>query len=150
MLNHSSTPWRTALAVFVLQVLATLAAIAFDWRTCFQASAAHEPVSNAFAASGSAISAPVMPLALLVAAGLLSRRNGRWGGAGAVGTCLVAALLAFGAVGEALSHPSSHTPEAVLVFSGAFGLAQAAALVIAALATRRARSARLPASAVAR
>jgi hypothetical protein len=136
----SSPVLRSALGLLALQVLATVIAIAADWRTCFDKAAAHQTVAQAFAGHGSAISAPLAPMALLLACGLLGDRRDRWGTAGVAGTCVVALLVAFGAVGEALSASSAHTPRAVLVFSAVFGLVQAAWLLTAARAARRRRA----------
>jgi hypothetical protein len=134
--SSASRPHRRRLAVadtlagrvsvvLALQVIATVVAIIADWRTCFDHAGAARPVSSAFAAHGSAISAPLAALVLLAAGGLLTRARGRWSWVGAGAVCLVALAMIWGAIGEVASSPSVFTPRAVLVVSCVFGLGQA-------------------------
>lgn len=110
--------WRAAAAVLVLNLVTALLAMATDWRARFDPPPDQGSVSSELALNGSAISAPIAPLALLAAGALLARRSDRWGVVGLVGIAVAAGLFVIGGIGEITASPSVHTPSAVLVVAG--------------------------------
>lgn len=109
---------RAALAVLVFNIAAALLAMAADWRARFDPPANQGSVASELALNGSAISAPIAPLALLAACALLARRQDRWSMLGLAGIALAGVMFTIGAIGEITASPSVHTPRAVLIFAG--------------------------------
>lgn len=121
--------WQAAAGVLVLNLVAALVAMATDWRARFDPPPDQGSVSSELALNGSAISAPVAPLALLAACALLARRDDRWRVLGLLGIALAGLLFLIGAIGELTASPSEHTPRAVLVFAGVLHSTIGAALI---------------------
>ena len=68
--------------------------------------------------AGTAISAPVLPIAIILVSLLLVWRGGRALVAGVVGVCLAAAMFFIGAVGELTAEGTDETPKTGLVAAG--------------------------------
>ena len=89
---------------------------------------------------GTAISAPLLPIAILVVSLLLVWRGGRSSTVGAVGIAITAALLLIGGIGELTAEETVDTPKSVLVVGGIVWIGVALSLLglaIAALVERR-------------
>jgi len=121
--------WRAVVGVLAYNIIAALVAIATDWRARFDPPPDQGSVSSELALNGSAISAPIAPLALLAAGALLARRQDRWKVLGLVGIAIAGALFVVGALGEITASPSIHTPQAVLIFAGVVHSAIGIALI---------------------
>ncbi|MBA2421375.1 MAG: hypothetical protein H0V57_09655 [Thermoleophilaceae bacterium] len=112
--------FRATVAILVYNVVATVVAIFVELPTRFGPSADPGPIATEWITRGTAISAPLMPLLLLLASAVLARRRDRWRIAGLVGVLIVSALFLTGAFGEAFGEPTDQVPRAVLVLSGVF------------------------------
>ena len=121
------------LGILAFQVLATVVAVAANWPAQFGGvgtDAGAEALTR-----GTAMSAPLAPLLVLAGAvALVWRGRVR---AGAAVMALVAAVMLLGGLGEALAPATPDVPKAVLVTSGAIGVAMAAAVIAAAVAAWR-------------
>ncbi len=125
------------LGVLVLELVATAVAVACNLPAQF--GGAGTDAAAEFATRGTAISPPLAPLAALALAAALLARGGRPATAGALLTGLLGVVFAIGALGEAVAEPTAEVPRAVLVCSGAVGVAVAAALLGTAVAALRER-----------
>jgi ABC-type proline/glycine betaine transport system permease subunit len=117
-----------AASVLVLNVLATVAAIAINLPSQF--GMVGTDAASEFLTSGTAISAPVPPVALLLLVVGMAGRRGLWGWVGIVAAYVAAVAVGIGGVGEMLADPTEDTPRSVLVAAGAIWLMIAAALAI--------------------
>ncbi len=129
-----------AFVIIALNVLATILAIILDLPSLFDPPANPDPIETDWIARGTAISAPLAPIALLAACALLIRRHDRWATAGLIGIGLVSALFLIGAVGEFTADPAGNVTRAVLTAAGITWGAIALALIALAInAARRPR-----------
>jgi len=110
-----------SLLILLQQVVATPVAIIFRWP--YQVNGPGDPnnVASEFVSSGTAISAPVTILAVLVLLTLLVTSPRWWGTLSAALFCLVAVLMVIGSLGEAFAPPTFDVPRTVLVASGVVG-----------------------------
>ena len=124
--------------VLALNVLAAIVAVIVNLPTQFGKTGtdAGEDVVT----SGTAISAPLLPVVLLLAVLLLARRRGAWALAGIAAAYLAAVVVLTGGIGELTAEGTDDTPKAVLVAAGIVWSAIAIALAV--LATRALRERR--------
>lgn len=131
-----------AAAVLALNVVAAIVAVVVNLPTQFGKTGtdAGEDVLT----SGTAISAPLLPVAILLVSLVLVLRRDRWGLVGIGGTYAAALLFLIGGIGEIAAEGTSDTPKAVLVVSGIVWAAIAIAFMglatAAAMERRAARS----------
>lgn len=126
-----------AATVVVLNVAATVVAIVVNLPSQF--GIVGTDAASEFLTSGTAISAPLLPVVLLlIVVGLAGRRD-NWGWVGIGAAYLAAATVAVGAVGELQADPTQDTSRAVLVGAGVAWLAIANALAVLATAALRSR-----------
>lgn len=109
---------NVALTIIALNVVATVLAIIFDLPSLFDAPAQRAAIETDWIARGTAISAPLAPIALLTACAMLVRRDDRWAIAGLVGVGLVSAMFLIGAIGEFTAEPDNNVSRAVLTSAG--------------------------------
>lgn len=109
---------RAALAMFPLTVVADVVAVLTDWRGRFDVPPDQGSVASGYALAGSAVSAPVLIVILMIAAALLAMRVDRWRIVGLVLIAVTGVFVTIGGLGELVADPSEHTPQAVLVVSG--------------------------------
>ncbi|MGH3135702.1 MAG: hypothetical protein ACRDPV_04325 [Gaiellaceae bacterium] len=127
-----------ALGVLGLQLVATLVALVANLPS--QSGDAGDDAASEFVLRGTAISAPVVPLVVLVVAGLLALRQDRWGAVGTVGILVLSVLIVAGSLSEATAEATPDVSKAVLVASGLVGSAIGVALfVLGILELRRRR-----------
>jgi hypothetical protein len=89
---------------------------------------------------GTAMSAPLLPVVLMVLVVLLAPRRDRGAWVGIALAYLLAVVVGIGGVGEMTAEPTSDSPRAVLIGAGVAWLAIAAGMVLlATLAVTRAR-----------
>lgn len=122
-----------AVAILVIEILATVLAVALDWPAQF--GGVGTDAGEEWASRGTAISPPLVPLILLgIAAGLLLARAR----AATLLACVVAAILgvlfAVGSIGEAVAAATPDVSQAVLLASGITGVLMGVALVAGAAA----------------
>ena len=124
--------------VLALNVVAAIVAVIVNLPTQFGKTGtdAGEDVLT----SGTAISAPLLPVVLLLAVLLLARRRGAWALAGIAAAYLAAVVVLTGGIGELTAEGTDDTPKAVLVAAGIVWSAIAIALAV--LATRALRERR--------
>lgn len=101
---------RVALTIIAVNVLATILAIILNLPSLFDAPAQPAPIETDWIARGTAISAPLAPIALLAACALLLRRHDGWGIAGLIGVGLTSIMFLIGAVGEFNAEPTIESP----------------------------------------
>ena len=121
-------------AVLVLNVLAAVVAVTLNLPAQF--GGVGTDAGEEVLTSGTAISAPLLPVAMMLAVVLLVTRRDRWSWVGIVFAYLTALTVGVGGAGEIAAEPTADTPRAVLIGSGIAWLVVAALLV--ALATRAA------------
>lgn len=92
--------------------------------------------------SGTAISAPPLPLVLLIVGALLSTRRGIARLLGLLLVVAAASLFVIGGIGELAAEPTSQTSHGELVFGGVVALLFAAWLLICVAASIRSRRSR--------
>ena len=129
-----------AAALLVLNALATAIAVIFNLPAQF--GGVGTDAGDEFVTRGTAISAPLLPVVLLlIVVALAGRRDGSaWIGiAAAYATALTVGI---GGLGEFLAEPTIHTPRAVLLGAGLAWLAIAAVLAVLATGAARARRSR--------
>lgn len=134
-------------ALPLLNIVAALVAVAVNWPSQF--GGVGTDAGDELVTRGTAISAPILPVAVLVASLLLIRRGGRLFIPGIIGVALTAALFLVGAVGELTAEATRDTPKVVLVVAGvAWILVGTTLLALAAAAlVERGRARALPGSA---
>ena len=129
---------RFAATVVVLNVVATVVAVVVNWPSQFGMTGTD--ARREFLISGTAISAPPLPVVLLLVVVALAARMDRWRWGGIAAAYLAAVSVAIGGFGELVAEPTEDTPRAVLVGAGIAWIA--IAVVLAGLAT--AAAARTP------
>lgn len=102
--------------VLVLNALAAVVAIVFNLPAQFDG--VGTDAGSEFLSRGTAISAPLLPVAFLLIVLVLGARRDRWAWLGVAAAYLAAISMAIGGVGEMLAEPTADTPRAVLVPSG--------------------------------
>lgn len=122
---------RFTLVLLVLNVLATIIAVAVNLPAQF--GGVGTDAGEEFLTSGTAISAPLLPVVLMLLVVLLAPRRDRWGWVGVALAYLTAVMVGMGGIGEMTAEPTADTSRAVLITAGIAWLAVAAVLV--ALAT---------------
>jgi hypothetical protein len=121
-----------AAALVVLNVLATVVAVVLNWPSQFGMVGTN--ARREFLTSGTAISAPPLPVVLLVVVAALGGRADRWRWVGIAAAYLAAVTVAIGGFGELVAEPTEDTPKAVLVGAGITWLAIAVGLAVLATA----------------
>lgn len=107
---------RFGASLLVLNLLAAAVAVALNWPSQF--GSVGTDAGAELLTRGTAISAPLLPVALLVVSLLLVWRGGRALVVGAVGALLTAVVVLIGGIGELTAKATSDTPKAVLVVAG--------------------------------
>lgn len=131
---------NVALTLIALNVAATVLAIILDLPSLFDPPPERAPIETDWIARGTAISAPLAPMALLAACALLVRRSDRWAMVGLIGVGLTSTMFLIGAVGEFTAEPTSEVPRAVLTASAiAWGTIALSLVALAVDAGRRRR-----------
>ncbi len=131
-----------ALVLLVLNVVATIIAVAVNLPAQF--GGVGTDAGQEFVTRGTAISAPLLPVLLMVLIVLLAPRRDRSSWAGIALAYLTAAVVGLGGVGEMVAEPTTDTSSAVLTISGIAWLVAAAVLIVLAT-TAVVRSRRPPA-----
>jgi len=129
-----------ALVVAVANVVATIVAIIANWPSQF--GQVGTDAGEEFVLTGTAISAPLLPMVLFVIVVALATRSGGlgWGAIGAA--YAVAILTGIGAYGELVAEPTADTPRSVLLAGGlAWALIALGFLVLATMAAAERRRA---------
>ncbi|MGH3372080.1 MAG: hypothetical protein ACRDPR_19010 [Nocardioidaceae bacterium] len=116
-----------AIWILALNVVATVVAIVVNLPSQF--GIVGTDASQEFLISGTAISAPLLPVVLLAVVAVLADRRDPRGGVGIVAAYLTAVTVAIGGVGEMVATPTADTSKGVLVGAGVAWLVVAAALV---------------------
>ena len=124
-------------ALLVLNVVAAVVAVIVNLPTQFGKTGTD--AGEDVLVSGTAISAPLLPVLLLLAAVILVRRAGARGYVGIVAAYLAALLVLIGGIGELTAEGTDDTPKAVLVAAGVAWSAIAVALAWLATAALRER-----------
>ena len=131
---------NAAWVVLLANAVAAVVAVVANWPAQFGGvgtDAGAELLSR-----GTAISAPLFPVFLILVVAVLARRPDRWGWVGIGVAYLAAITVATGGIGEVAAEPTEDTPRAVLLTSGVVWVLVAlavAALATAAVAERRRR-----------
>lgn len=129
---------RFTLVLLVLNVLATIIAVAVNLPAQF--GGVGTDAGEEFLTSGTAISAPLLPVVLMLLVVLLAPRRDRWSWVGVALAYLTAVMVGMGGIGEMTAEPTADTSRAVLITAGIAWLAVAAVLVaLATAAVVRAR-----------
>ncbi len=133
-----------AVAVLVLNAIATAVAIAVNSPSQF--GIVGTDVGSEFLLSGTAISAPLLPVALLLAVAVLAARDDKWAWIGILAGYLAAIIVAIGGIGDLFPEPTADTPREVLITAGlvwiGVGLALFALSTIAAISRTSRRPSR--------
>lgn len=126
-----------AAAVVVANLIATVVAIVVNLPSQF--GIVGTDASTEFLTSGTAISAPLIPVVSLLVVVALGGRQDRWRWLGVAAGYFSALSLAIGGYGELTAEPTEDTPQAVLVGAGIVFLSIALALAVlsSAAAARR-------------
>jgi hypothetical protein len=132
---------RVCLVSTGLLLAATVLAIVAGWPAQFGGAGDPEAVAAEFLTRGTALSPPAVPLALFVAAALLSRRRGAGGVVAIVVLMVLGVVFVVGGLGEAMAPATADVPVIALTASGvAAALLGVAVLVLSVLALRERRS----------
>lgn len=115
-MNAQRRLFTFGLVVLVLNTIAAVIAVALNLPTQF-GTAGTDASADVFT-KGTAISAPLLPVVLLLASLALLCARGAWYRAGISGTVLVACLVLIGGIGEMTAPGTVHAPKAVLVGAG--------------------------------
>lgn len=131
-------------AVLILNVVAAIVAVIANWPAQFGqvgTDAGAEVLS-----SGTAISAPLIPVAALLVVALFAHRQGALGWVAIVAALFAAASVIIGGFGELMAEPTANTPKAVLTVGGLVWLLVGITLIILAVsaAVERLRRKKLP------
>ena len=132
---NTSVPLRAVAAtVLVLNTVATVVAVVVNWPAQFGGVGTN--AADEFLTRGTAISAPLLPVVLLLLVLVLAGRGGvaGWVGVGAAFVCAV--TVGIGGLGELMAEPTQDTPRPVLVGAGVVWLCLA--VLLAATAARAA------------
>lgn len=122
---------RFTLVLLALNVLAAIIAIAANLPAQF--GGVGTDAGNEFLTRGTAISAPLLPVVLMLLVVLLAPRRDRWSWVGVALAYVTAVVVGIGGIGEMAADPTADTSRAVLTTSGIAWLVVAAVLI--ALAT---------------
>ena len=130
-----------AFIVLLLQVVVAIpVAIIFRWPYQFGGPGDPNSVARDVVFAGTAISAPVIPILVALAALTVLVRSPRWWGTlSAVAFCVVAVLIVIGGLGEAFAPSTPDVPRAVLITSGAVSAALGLTMLLLAAAELRDR-----------
>ena len=130
---------RFTLVLLVLNVLATIIAVAVNLPAQF--GGVGTDAGAEFLTRGTAISAPLLPVVLMVLVVLMAPRRDRWSWVGIALAYLTAVMVGIGGIGEMTAEPTEDTSRAVLLTGGIAWLAVAAVLfALATAALVRART----------
>ena len=126
--------------VLALNVLAAIVAVWVNWPAQF--GGVGTDAGEELLTRGTAISAPVLPVVLMLLVALLVARRDRWAWAGVGLAYVTAVLVGTGGIGEMVAEPTAETPRVVLTAAGIAWLVIAALFVGLATvaAVRRTRS----------
>ena len=127
-----------AIAITVLNLVAIFVAVLANWPTQFAGPGTD--AGKEFLNSGTAISQPILPAALLLVVIWRAREESSAGWAAVVAAYIAALFILVRALGEAMADPSGDTSKALMVSSGITWTLIAAGL--AALATAAAKERR--------
>jgi len=116
-----------AVVVSVLNVVAAVVASIFNWPAQF--AGVGTDAGKEYLTRGTAISAPLLPAALLLVVVWRARDPGPSGRVAIIAAYLTALVVFTGGMGEAFAEPTEDVPKAVLVASGIGWTLIAAALV---------------------
>lgn len=125
-----------AAAVIVVNVVSTAVAVGMNLPSQF--GMVGTDAGAEFLSSGTAISAPPLPVLLLLLAVLFAGRRDRWRWLGITSAYLAALAIGIGGVGEMVAQPTADTSRTVLLTGGVAALVVAVA--VATLATAAVRS----------
>ena len=142
-MNASEKLSRFALILVVLNAVAAVVAVAANWPSQF--GDVGTDAGSDVLTRGTAISAPLLPVVLLLVVIVLARRPNALGWVAIVVAYVTALMVGIGGVGEMVADETSDVSKAVLVTAGIVWLVVASTL--AWLATRAAaerRAARVP------
>lgn len=132
-----------AAALLVVNVAATVVAVVVNLPAQF--GGVGTDAGSEFLLRGTAISAPLLPVVLLLVVVALAARPGAWGWVGIVTAYLAAIVVGMGGIGELQAAPTQDTPRAVLTGAGVAWLVIALVLAVLTAAAgqerRRARTA---------
>ena len=127
---------RTALAVLVLSMIGFAVAVALDLPAQFVSGTPDDEVGMKAVWEGTALSAPVLPLVVLLLGLWLTTRAGWQMTLGTVLLALVAALMTIGGFGEySKGLPFDGADTAVFLIFNVVGLALSVTLIVTALAS---------------
>jgi len=107
--------WFTV-AVLVLNAVAAMIAVRANWPAQF--GQVGTDAGAEFLSSGTAISAPVVPVAALLVVVFFVHRQGAFGWVAIVAALFAAASVIIGGLGELMAEPTVDTPKAVLTVGG--------------------------------
>jgi cytochrome bd-type quinol oxidase subunit 2 len=142
-MTHDQTARRLqvfALAIVVLKLVTTAVAVALNLSSQF--GRAGTDAGEEFLSVGTAISAPPVPVVLLLLVALLAGRRDRWARVGVAAAYLTAIMVGIGGLGEILGTPTEDVPQSVLLTAGVAWLVIACCLVGLASAVVSARERR--------
>ncbi len=130
-MNGFRAPW-VMFGLAAWAVVATVLAAVAGWPAQFMSDkSTPDGGLLAWFVAGTALSAPIGLVVLMVVAGLLAIPRGRIGYLGDTLSVVIAGFTLVGSLGEALSPEPVTTPRGVLVVSGVLGVAFALAIVAA-------------------
>lgn len=130
---------RFTLVLLALNVLATVVAVAANLPAQF--GGVGTDAGEEFLTRGTAISAPLLPVVLMLLVVLLASRRDRWSWVAVVLGYGTAFVVGIGGIGELAAEPTADTPGTVLITSGIAWLMVAAVLIaLATLAVVRSRA----------
>lgn len=120
------------IAVVVWNLIAAIVAVVVNWPSQFGrvGTDARADVITA----GTAISAPGVPIAVLILSLLMVRVGKKWAGVGLAGYSIVALLFIAGGLGELFAQPTPDTPRTVLMAGGLSALTIAIVMLVLAIA----------------
>lgn len=134
---------QLTLVLLALNVLATIIAVAVNLPAQFGGRGTD--AGEEFLTRGTAISAPLVPVVLMVLIVVLATRRDRWSWVAVALAYLTAVMVGTGGVGEMTAEPTADTSRAVLTTAGVAWLVVAVILVaLATAALVRARRAPAP------
>jgi hypothetical protein len=122
---------RFTLVLLALNVLAAIIAVAANLPAQF--GGVGTDAGDEFLTRGTAISAPALPVVLMLLVVVLAPRRDRWSWVGVALAFVTAVMVGIGGFGEMAAEPTADTSRAVLTTSGVAWLVVAAVLI--ALAT---------------
>ncbi len=131
-----------AVVVVLANALATVLAVAANWPSQFGGVVGSD-AGREWLSRGTAISAPLAPVACFVLVAVLVRSRSWVGWLGIGLAFLTAVLVLVGGMGELVAEPTADVPRAVLIAAGAYwGVIAAVFLVLGTAAVRERRALR--------